>query len=163
MYDEERNVEYPPLSCMNDENIANRIKAEGAIPCIYAINATQKLNSDIAMDFRRVLEQRFIEFLIPYEIAKEEILSQNKDYLSAPDGVTQVFYERPFLETQVLINECAELTYEKKDTGVIILRENSNAHKDHFSSCSYSSFMATLLEKDLFSDLQEYEVRVFVD
>lgn len=163
MYDEERNVEYTPLSCMNDENIANRIKAEGAIPCIYAINATQKLNSDIALDFRRVLEQHLIEFLIPYEIAKEEILSQNKDYLAAPDGETQIFFERPFLETQVLINECAELTYEKKDTGVIVLRENPNAHKDHFSACSYSSWLSTLLEKDLFSDLQEYEVGVFVD
>lgn len=163
MYDEERNVEYTPLSCMNDENIANRIKAEGAIPCIYAINATQKLNSDIALDFRRVLEQHLIEFLIPYEIAKEEILSQNKEYLAASDGETQIFFERPFLETQVLINECAELTYEKKDTGVIVLRENPNAHKDHYSAASYSSNMATLLEKDLFSDLQEYEVKVFVN
>lgn len=163
MYDEERNVEYSPLSCMNDENIANRIKSDGAIPCIYAINATQKLNSDIALDFRRVLEQQLIEFLIPYEIAKEEILSQNKDYLEAPDGDTQFFYERPFLETQVLINECAELSYEKKDTGVIVLKEASNAHKDHYSATSYSSMFATLLEKDLFSDLQEYEYGVFVN
>lgn len=163
MYDEERNVEYSPLSCMNDDSIAERIKSEGAIPCIYAINATQKLNSDIALDFRRVLEQRLIEFLIPYDIAKEEILSQNKDYLGAPDGETQIFYEKPFLCTQVLINECVELTYEKKDTGVIVLRENSNAHKDYYSACSYSSWLSTLLEKDLFSDLQEYEVGVFVD
>ena len=144
MYDEERNI-------------------EGAKPCIYAINATQKLNSDIALDFRRVLEQNLIEFLIPYDIAKEEILSQNNDYIGAPDGETQIFYERPFLETQVLINECVELTYEKRDTGVIVLRENSNAHKDHYSACSYSSWFSTLLEKDLFSDLQEYEVGVFVD
>lgn len=163
MYDEERNIEYSPLSCMNSDEIANRIKSEGAKPCIYAINATQKLNSDIAMDFRRVLEQHLIEFLIPYEMAKEEILSQNKDYLAAPDGETQVFYERPFLGTQVLINECVELTYEKKDTGVIVLRENANAHKDFYSACSYSSWLSTLLEKDLFSDLREYEVGVFVD
>lgn len=163
MYDEERNIEYSPLSCMNSDEIANRIKSEGAKPCIYAINATQKLNSDIAMDFRRVLEQHLIEFLIPYEMAKEEILSQNKDYLAAPDGETQVFYERPFLGTQVLINECVELTYEKKDTGVIVLRENANAHKDFYSACSYSSWLSTLLEKDLFSDLQEYEVKVFVN
>lgn len=163
MYDDERNIEYSPLSCMNSDDIANRIKSEGAKPCIYAINATQKMNSDIALDFRRVLEQRLIEFLIPYDIAKEEILSQNKDYLGAPDGETQIFYERPFLETQVLINECVELTYEKKDTGVIVLRENSNAHKDHYSATSYSSIFATLLEKDLFSDLQQYEVGVFVN
>ena len=93
----------------------------------------------------------------------KKILPQNKDYLAAPDGETQIFFERPFLETQVLINECVGLTYEKKDTGVIVLRENSNAHKDHYSACSYSSWLSTLLEKDLFSDLQEYEVGVFVN
>ena len=112
----------------------------------------------------RSAHQRYlIEFLIPYDIAKEEILPQNKDYLAAPDGETQIFFERPFLETQVLINECVGLTYEKKDTGVIVLRENSNAHKDHYSACSYSSWLSTLLEKDLFSDLQQYEVGVFVN
>ena len=163
MYDEERNVEYSPLSCMNNDEIAGRIKSEGSIPCIYAINATQKLNSDIALDFRRVLDQRLIEFLIPYDIAKEEILLQNKDYLAAPDGETQIFYERPFLETQVLINECTELTYEKKETGVIVLRENANAHKDHFSACSYSSWLSTLLEKDLFSTIEEYEFATFAN
>lgn len=56
MYDDERDKEYSPLSCMNDDNIASRIKIEGATPCIFAINASQKLNSDIAMNFRRVLD-----------------------------------------------------------------------------------------------------------
>ena len=50
MYDEERGVEYPPLLCMNDDTVASRIKIEGAKPCIFVINATQKLNSDIALD-----------------------------------------------------------------------------------------------------------------
>lgn len=163
MYDEERNVEYSPLSCMNDDGIANRIKSEGATPCIYAINASQKLNSDIALDFRRVLEQGMIEFLIPYEMALEEVLSQNHEYLSAPDADTQLFYERPFLETQALVNECIELSYEKKESGVIVLKESSTGHKDRFSSCSYSSWVATLLEKDLFSATEEYEYGVFIN
>lgn len=34
---------------MNDDAIANRIKIEGANPCIFVINATQTLNSNIAM------------------------------------------------------------------------------------------------------------------
>lgn len=163
MYDEERNVEYSPLSCMNDEGIASRIKSEGALPCIYAINASQKLNSDIALDFRRVLEQRMIDFLIPYEMAQEEILSLNQEYLCAADADTQLFYERPFLETQALINECIELTYEKKESGMIVLKETATGHKDRFSSCSYTSFFATLLEKDLFSESEEYEYGVFID
>lgn len=164
MYDEERNVEYSPLSCMNDDTIAKRIKSEGAMPCIYAISASQKLNSDIALDFRRILEQRMIDFLVPYEIAMEEILTLNKDYLNAIEANTQLFYERPFLETQALINECAELTYEKKElTGAIVVKEPSTGHKDRFSACSYTSYMATLLERDLFNVAEDYEFSVFIN
>ena len=164
MYDEKRKIEYSPLSCMNDENIANRIKSEGSIPCIYAINASQKLNSDIAIDFRRVLSEEMIEFLIPFNLAMDEILSQNNDYISATEANDQIFYERPFLETQAFINECIGLTYEKKEqTGAIVLRESATNHKDRYSSCSYGSWFGTLLEKDLFSGNEEYEYSVFVN
>ena len=47
--------------------------------------------------------------------------------------------------------------------GKFVVKETATGHKDRFSACSYSCYMATLLEKDLFSDLQEYEVGVFVD
>jgi len=163
MYDEERNIEYSPLRCMNDESIAERIQSEGALDCIYAVNASQKLNSDIALDFLRVLEQEMINFLIPYEAAQEEILSRNEVYLSTPDSDVQFFYERPFLETQALITECIELSYEKKDSGVIVMKEGSTAHKDRYSSCSYASYVATLLEKDLFSVSEDYEYSVFIN
>lgn len=164
MYDEERNIEYSPLTCMNDDAIANSIKSEGAIPCIYAINASQKLNSDIALDFRRVLEQKMIDFLVSYDIAQEEILSYNKEYQATPDAETQLFYEGPFLETQSLISECTQLTYEKKDqTGVIVVRESSTGHKDRYSSCSYASYLATMLESDMIANSEEYEFATFIN
>lgn len=163
-FDPDRNTEYSPLMAMNDNEIASRIKSEGAKPCVYVINATQKLNSDIAVDFHRVLEQHMIEFLIPYETAQEEVLSLNKDYVSAPDAETQLFYEGPFLETQALINECTELTYEKKEqTGAIVVKEPSTGHKDRYSSCSYLSYFATLLERDLFANNDDFEFGVFIN
>ena len=164
MYDEERKKEYSPLTCMNDDSLASRIKSEGAIPCIFAINASQKLNSDIAIDFRRILEQKLIDFLVPFETAKEDILSSNKDYLAAPTGEGQFFYEAPFLETQAMISECVELTYEKKEqTGVIVISEQSGNTKDRYTSCSYASYFATLLEQDLFSNTEEYGYESFID
>lgn len=163
-FDPERNTEYSPLMAMNDDEIASRIKSEGANPCVYVISATQKLNSDIAIDFRRVLEQHMIEFLVPYETAQEEVLSLNKDYTAAPDAETQLFYEGPFLETQALINECTELTYEKKEqTGAIVVKESSTGHKDRYSSCSYTSYFATLLERDLFANNDDFEFGVFIN
>lgn len=163
-FDPERNVEYSPLMAMNDETIAGRIKSEGAKPCVYVVNASSKLNSDIAMDFRRVLTTHMIEFLIPYETAKEEVLPTNKDYTTSPDAETQLFYEGPFLETQALINECTELTYEKNEvSGVITVKEPSTGHKDRYSSCSYTSYFASLLERDLVSQNDDYEYSVLIN
>lgn len=164
MYDEDRDVEYSPLSCMNDESIANRIKIAGANPCIFAVVASQKMNSDIAIDFRNVLEAKKIDFLIPFEQAKEEILPNIKEYIKSPDPYEQLFYELPFLETQAFINETTELVYEKKaQTGVIVISEQGNNRKDRYSATSYGSFFSSLLEKDLISNGDEYEYGTFIN
>lgn len=164
MYDEERGVEYSPLSCMNDDSIANRIKADGALPCIFAINASQKLNSDIALDFRRILETKKIDLLISFEQAGEEVLPDIKEYTNSPDADTQFFYESPFLETQALISETTSLIYEKKqDTGVIVIREQGVNRKDRYTSCSYGSYFASLLEKELISHNEDYEFATFIN
>lgn len=165
MYDEERGVEYSPLSCMNDDTVANRIKIEGALPCIFVVNATQKLNSDIAQDFRRILSSNKIDLLITFEQASEDFLPNVKEYVSSPDAATQVFYESPFLETQALISETTDLVYEKKEqTGAIVIHEpTSSSRKDRYTSVSYGSYFASLLEKDLMSKSEEYEYEVFIN
>lgn len=160
LYDEERDCEYTPLSCMNDENIANRIKVAGAKPVIYVINASQKLNSDIAINMRNVLENQSIDFLINYNQASEEILSKMPEYSKACElGVDeQTFYEKPYYETQELISEMVNLTYERKEqTGAIIVSEQGANRKDRYSSCSYLCYFASLLEQDLLSDNSDYD------
>jgi hypothetical protein len=164
MYDEERGIEYSPLTCMNDDNIAKRIRIEGANPCIFVVNATQKLNSDIAIDFRRVLESGKIDFLVSYEKASEEILPNIKEYVSAPYASIQSFYEAPFLETQELISETTGLLYEKKEqTGIIVIKEAGNNRKDRYTSCSYGSYFASMLEKDVISKSEEYEFLTLIN
>lgn len=164
MYDDERDCEYSPLSCMNDEKVANRVLAEGAEPCIFVINATPKLNSDIAQDFRRTLDEERIDLLVSFEKASEEILPNITDYVNAPDADTQLFYESPFLETQALISETTGLIYEKNvQTGAITIKERGSNRKDRYTSISYGSYFAGLLEQDLISDKDEYEYEVFVN
>lgn len=164
LFDEERNVEYRALVCMNDDNLANRIRVEGAEPRIYAISASQKLNSDIAIDFRRVLAEKRIDFLVGLEKASEEILPDIKEYINAPDANTQMFYESPFLETQALFSETSSLVYEKKEaTGAIVVHEAGNATKDRYSSCSYSSWLASLFERDLIACSDDYEFVTFIN
>lgn len=164
MYDEERGVEYSPLSCMNDEAIANRIKIDGATPCIYTINAVQKLNSDIALDFRRILTSEKIDLLVSFEQAREEILPNIKEYITSPDAEMQIFYESPFLETQALISETTSLLYEKKvQTGAIVISEQGNNRKDRYTSVSYGSWFASQLEKDLGSLNEDYEYSTIIN
>lgn len=164
MYDEERGVEYSPLTAMNDDDLKDRIRIDGAIPCIYTVNATQTLNSQIALDFRRVLEQKKIDFPVTFDVAKEEILPKIKEYEVSDDGYMQFFYERPFLETQAFISETTNLVYEKKEqTGVIIIREQGSNRKDRYSSVSYGSMFATLLEKDLFNQSDDYDYVTLVN
>jgi len=164
MYDEERKVEYAPLTCMNDDSIAARVKAEGAMPRIYVISATQKLNSDIAVDFRRILDEKRIDLLVNFEKATEEVLPGIKEYVSAIDGETQAFYEAPFLETQALISEATTLMYEKRpDTGVVVIKEQGNNRKDRYTSVSYGSYFSSLLEIDYLNQDEDYEYQVFIN
>ena len=164
IYDDERNIYYSPLSCMNDDGIANRIKSEGANPCIFAINASQKMNSDIAKEFRRILIEKKIEFLINYEMAKEETLPKIKDYMNTPDAEEQLFYEAPFLETQALISETTSLIYEKKaDTGLVVVHEQGTNRKDRYTSVSYANYFASLIERENINSGEDYEYVTFIN
>ena len=158
MYDESRDKEYQPWVCMNDDSIANRIKTIGALPVLFAINASQKLNSEIANEMRIALTNNMIDFLIPFNEAVESTLTKIPEYMSAIDVDTQLFYEQPYLETQELINECVELTYERKEqTGLIVISEQGANRKDRYTSVSYGVHFASLLEQELLSDNSDYD------
>ncbi len=160
MYDDERNIEYSPLSCMNDNNIAERIKIPDANPCIFVINAFQKLNSDIAMKFKMVLRENKIDLLIPYNKAVEEQLPKLAEYTQAVSQSIddQLFYEKPYIETQEFINETNNLVCERKDqTGIIVISEKGNNRKDRYTSISYGNYFASLLEQDLLSETSDYD------
>lgn len=164
LYDETRDMEYKPLKCFNNDVIANRIQIAGADPCIYAITANEKLNSEIAITTLNSFRDGRTNLLINFNTALEEVLPKIPEYTGAIDGETQSFYETPFLETQELINEMINLTYEKKvNTGAIVISEKSTARKDHYSSLSYGIYFATELERDLLSSSDEYEFGIFIN
>lgn len=154
LYDEKRKVEYKPLKCMNNDDYAKVCQDPNAKECIFVINATQQLNSDIAIGFRKNLVECKIDFLVNYNTAQEEVLNTVQDYSSAiknGDIELQANFEMPFLETQLMINECAELQYEKMaQTGAIKIFEQGSKRKDRYTSCSYGSYFLDLLERDMY-------------
>lgn len=164
LYDEERGVEYSPLKVMNNDDYAKSCPDPNAKACIYVINATQTLNSDIAIAFRKNLTEGRIDLLVNFNIALEEILSNNTDYLGAYDGERQAEFERPFLETQALISECAELQYKKlPQTGIIKIHEQGKNRKDRYTSCSYGSYFLDQLELDMLGSSSDYDYTTLIN
>ncbi len=164
LYDEERGKEYPPLKCMNVENYAKLCPDPNAPAKLFAINATQTLNSDIAMAFRKNLVENKIDFLVNFNTAKEDILSNNMDYQNEPDGSIQAEYESPFLETQAMVSECAELQYEKMpQTNLIKVYEKGSNRKDRYTSCSYGSYFFDQLELDMIGNSSDYDFCTFTN
>lgn len=156
LFDEERNVEYKPWKCMNDEKVANRIQITGAEENVYVIKAQLETNSLIAESMRDALTSGMIDLLISNTEAVDEIANFIPEYAAA-DVDTQLFFERPYLETAALINEMIDLEYERgEQTGLIKIINNSN-RKDRYTSVSYGNYFAQMLEHDLLSDTSEYE------
>lgn len=164
IYDEERGIEYPPLMCMNNDDYAKACTDVNAPRCIYAINASANLNSEIARLFRSRLTEGRIDFLVNFNTAQEEILSNNKDYISLMDLDEQLEFERPFLETQAMVTECAELQYEKMpNSDVIRIYEKGKNRKDRYTSVSYGSYFFDMIERDNMMESPEYEFKPLVN
>lgn len=158
LYDESRKREYQPLKVMNSDTYSNIVADPNAKECIYVINATQQLNSDMAYAFRRNLSEGRINLLTNTTTAKEDVLATNKDYLNEKDLDRQFEYEKPFYETQALINETAELMYEKNpQTGTIKVHERGTNTKDRYVSAAMGSYFIDKLEVDLIGNSSDYD------
>lgn len=156
LYDEERNTEYKPWRCMNDEKVANRIQIAGAEEVVYIIKAQLETNSNIAETMRNSLNAGMIDLLISNTEAVDEIPNIFPEYAAA-DVDTQLFFERPYLETVALINEMINLEYERGEQTGLIKIVNTTDRKDRYTSVSYGNYFAQMLEHDLLSDSSEYE------
>lgn len=164
LYDEDRDCEYPAWKCMNDQEIAKRVNVIGAIENVFAINASQKLNNDIAVSLRTIFETKMIELLVNFDEAKDILESNVPEYSSSPDVEIMAFYERPYLETQALVNEMMSLEYIRNEqTGIITLYETGSNTKDRYVSLAYGSYFINLLEQDLVSENSDYDYEVLIN
>ena len=157
LYDVERNVEYEPWTCMNDDKMKGRIVIAGQKEVVYSVKASLDLNSKIAVSMRDSLVNRMIEFMVDNQSGVEELQRVYPDYATA-DPETQIMYERPFIETTALVNEMIGLEYTMlNQTNLIRIEERPGARKDRYTAVSYGNYFISLLETDLFSDSTGYE------
>ena len=164
MFDTERQKEYSPLKVVNDETYANMVKSPDAKECIFIINASQQLNSDMASGFKINLLQHKINLLVNLSTAQDEILSQIKEYTDEIDIERQFEFEKPFLESQALITEASELMHEvNPQTKTIKVYEKGSNTKDRYVSAAMASYFFDKLEVDLLNTGSDYEYSTLIN
>ena len=120
---------------------------------VFVVNASAKLNSDIATNFRMMLSQHQVELLISRDDAIEELRQLFPDYLKTQDPERRLWYEKPYLEGMLAMAEIVNLQYEQgESTGIIKIKEQSGMTKDRYTSISYGAYFASLLARDLLDD-----------
>lgn len=146
-FDSERGAEYEPLSCVNDDRLAERCVYSNAPKVVYSIRATPQMNSEIAVSFKDALKRNKIKLLIS-ENESDEVLNKIKGFDKLPEDV-KLKFRLPYMQTSFLINEMMNLEGEITESGLVKLREQGSGRKDRYSSLSYLNFIASELERKL--------------
>jgi len=149
LYDKERNKEYEPWSCINDEKMAERCTYPNAPKIIYSIKGNPQLNSECAVLLRDAFKRGNIKLPVN-EMEGREILRKLKGFESLPIE-TQTKFESAYIQITLLINEMINLESEQSDSGLIKLKEPRSRRKDRYSSVAYGNYIATLLEREYLS------------
>lgn len=148
LYDNKRDCEYEAWTTFNDENTANRIKNPNAIPIIYGIKADASFNHEMHLAMKDVFEKNKIKLLIN-SIKSKDYLDIKKEYRDS-SVENKVFFELPYKQTDLLINEMVNLSYEiNKNTNKLKLVEPSNGYKDRYVSLGYGNIFIKRLEENL--------------
>ena len=155
LYDKERNKEYEPFSCINDEKMAERCTYPNAPKVIYSIKGNTQLNSEVAVLLRDNFKRGKIKLLIN-EMEAKEYLQKLKGYENLPEEVKAKFIN-VYQQITFLINEMINLEAEYNDNRQVKLKEPRSKRKDRYSSVSYGNYVASLLERELLKK-DEYDI-----
>lgn len=145
LYDEQRDVEYPPWSTINNEDENERLKTKGT-PVVIAYKADAKFNNAIATGLRASLEDKKLRLPIT-DIEQREYLVDKGGFLnkSVHEQQRQLF---TFQQASALANELVSLEYIVR-SGNIVIQEVGTTTKDRYSSIAYGNYYASQLEKAL--------------
>jgi len=162
--DEERGIEYEAFTVFDHKSLDKKLIEElqektlglNAKPVIYPIMANSKLNNDIAVDFRDKLQRSMCSFLIDDNDAEVYLTKHNKEYANnnGKDVNINIWFVKPYIETQLLINESVNLEY-SFNGGNIKLDTVGTARRDRYTSNSYGNYFISLLELDLLKNTND--------
>lgn len=148
LYDDERDVEYPAWTCMNNEKMAERAMDLKAVPLIYSFKSagSTQLNHEIATAFRTSLQKGKIKLLVNHLEGQDHLINLGEFDINDEEKIDLL---KPYIQTTSLINEMIKLEY-SVDTGWVKVYEVGRNRKDRYSSLAYANYFIDIyIEKDL--------------
>jgi hypothetical protein len=152
-----RGVEYPAFTVMDNAFIDDAVRKElqartlglNALPCVFPISATQKLNSEIAVAFRAALQKKLFDFLVSDIDAEDHLTKTNREFFETKEDISlRPWFLHPFVQTNLLVAECVNLEMAVIN-GMIKLSEGGGL-KDRYTSISYMNwFVSNVLDREL--------------
>lgn len=139
-FDDEYQVIYDAVSCVNDAVMADRCKVKNAKKVVWSIKASAQFNSEIAFGLRAGFQNNKINLLVGENDADESI-AKIKGY-NKLSNTDKHMLKLPYIQTSLLINEIVNLDYTQNGT-MVKVKERSGNRKDRYSSLAYSYKIAS--------------------
>lgn len=157
LFDRDKGIEYPAISCMNNEEMAERCIVPEAPKLVFAVKASATLNSEMAISLKNNLKNGRYKFLINENDCKD-YLNSLKGYEELPTE-QRVKLRQPYLQTTFSVNEFVNLSNEGKDS-IVKLKEPSTGRKDRFTSILYGDHFVKYLE-NIYKQMDESDYEDF--
>lgn len=141
-------AEYYPLACMNNDELNERCLFPNNPRVIYTVIGTAELNSQMAIGLQSVINSRKIRFLY-HENDGQEYLSRFNGY-DEYTAETIGKLKSPYIQTSLAIYEMLSLESERKDNGIVRVKEQSGKRKDRYSAIAMGNYFATELSRKTF-------------
>jgi hypothetical protein len=136
------------LHVLNKETISDlrdRTVESGALPIIFPVQGSLSLNSKIAVDFKKQLDNNSISFLVNEQRAIDILTSKDSLFRNNNNPNYRAFKLAPYVQTSELIEECINLSMEIIGINIRLI-EPTNGRKDRYSSISYGNYFISLKE-----------------
>ena len=134
-YDAEYGITYEAMTCINDDNMADRCKIKNANKVIWSIKANADFNTKAAIALRAGFQNGSINLLVS-EFDAEELVKKIRGY-SKMTAKEQSALKLPYIQTSLMVNELINLDHEIKGTNIKIT-EKQGMRKDRFSALEYN-------------------------
>ncbi len=150
-------IEYSPFTVMKHETIkddeylelSKRTLGLNAIPIIYPFSGTPELNSKMHVEMRDKYRKKLISLLTDEMTAEDYLIRNNKEYNNLDDNGAHMFFNLPFVQTSLYVNETINLIKSYGQGGNLKLEEPSGSRKDRYVAIAMGNLYATYLDQEL--------------